>query len=408
MSFYLLRRCAGAAFVTALLLLCCMRLAFATSTSAFLSGTVTQNGKPVAGAQITAAGNNRTYKTTTNTQGRFQFPPFGVGTYNVEARFGDAHGSARIDLSTSGASVTIPIGLKEIGAVVVTSSNTLRGSGSDVALNHSTLTQMPFNNSFSEMEIQLPGRRARRQRRRPHQRRPRRHQLHDRRRRAAAGAQSRHRRRDQPQRSFVRRPDRRRISRPVRAALRLGLQYGDARRHGTGRLRRLRLRSVRTATCNSTIGYHAPIAGGGGFDIALSGRANDARARSAEFQLAAQRRQLGQPVCALYAAGRREQLHERHLHQQPWHVSDPERRATTASRPRPTTTRRKTTRFWPCSSTTRSATPASLTFGPAFKVSHDPRLRRSRRTTSSTAKRSTSTPPPVRQRRHVDRLRRTR
>ncbi len=54
--------------------------ALASNTSAFLSGTVTQNGKPVGGARVSATGNNRTYKTTTDKRGHFAFPPFGVGT----------------------------------------------------------------------------------------------------------------------------------------------------------------------------------------------------------------------------------------------------------------------------------------------------------------------------------------
>ncbi len=155
--FHWLRRCLRAALILVAFMIVWMAPALSTNTSAFLSGTVTQNGKPVAGASVTATGNNRTYKTTSDKQGRFQFPPFGVGTYTVEVTFGDSHGLARVDLGTGGATISIPIGLKEIAAVAVTSSNTVRGSGSDTVLNSTSLTEMPYNNSFTEMQIQLPG-----------------------------------------------------------------------------------------------------------------------------------------------------------------------------------------------------------------------------------------------------------
>ena len=270
MSFYPLRRRAGAAITTVFLLLCCTSPAFATNTSAFLSGTVTQNGKAVAGAQVTATGNNRTYQTATNMQGRFQFPPFSVGTYSVEAKFGDAHGSARVDLGTGGVVVTIPIGLKEIGAVVVTSANTVRGSGSDVVLNHASLTEMPYDNSFSEMQIQLPG--------------------------AARGANGVvHFNGDHgvinyqidgvalPQElnrdiggeinlndlSFV---DFIAGAYPAQYGLKFGAVFNMSTRAGTGTAGFDGNASYGSyGTVNTTIGYHSPLAGGGGYDVALSG-----------------------------------------------------------------------------------------------------------------------------------------
>ncbi len=47
--------------------------------------------------------------------------------------------------------------LKQIGQVVVSRSLPVRGSGSDVTLNSTDLTRLPFNNSFPAMLIQLPG-----------------------------------------------------------------------------------------------------------------------------------------------------------------------------------------------------------------------------------------------------------
>lgn len=132
--------------------------AAATNDDAFLSGVVTDRGTPVAHVVVTARGNNRTVKTTTDAKGRFRFPPLPFGTYDVAAKNGALFGSLRVDLASGGASVAVEIGaLKEIGHAVVTRSLTLHGSGSDVVLNATDLTQLPFDNSFSEMEIQLPG-----------------------------------------------------------------------------------------------------------------------------------------------------------------------------------------------------------------------------------------------------------
>ena len=264
------RRCLRAALILVAFMIVWMAPALSTNTSAFLSGTVTQNGKPVAGASVTATGNNRTYKTTSDKQGRFQFPPFGVGTYTVEVTFGDSHGLARVDLGTGGATITIPIGLKEIAAVAVTSSNTVRGSGSDTVLNSTSLTEMPYNNSFTEMQIQLPG--------------------------SARGANGVvHFNGDHgvinyqidgvalPQElnrdiggeinlndlSFV---DFIAGAYPAQYGMKFGAVFNMSTRAGTGPAGFDGNASYGSyGTVNSTIGYHSPLAGGGGYDIALSG-----------------------------------------------------------------------------------------------------------------------------------------
>ena len=47
--------------------------------------------------------------------------------------------------------------LKQFGLVVVSRSLPIRGSGTDVTLNSTDLTRLPYDNSFPEMLIQLPG-----------------------------------------------------------------------------------------------------------------------------------------------------------------------------------------------------------------------------------------------------------
>ena len=133
--------------------------ATAANPTAILSGTVTHDGKPVGGARISAVRNNVAEGATADDQGHFAFRPLPLGTYDVSAESAGQRGSLRVDLGSSGAVVTLTLGLKEIVNVAVARApaQTLHGSGSDVVLNSTALTQLPFNNNFSEMEMQLPG-----------------------------------------------------------------------------------------------------------------------------------------------------------------------------------------------------------------------------------------------------------
>jgi hypothetical protein len=131
---------------------------YAVNASAFLAGTVTAKGVPVARLAVTASGNNLTASAMTDAKGHFAFPPLPLGTYEVAAINGGLQARIRVDLGSSGANVSLVLSdLKEIGAVEVSAGSTLHGSGSDAVLNKTVLTQMPYNNSFSEMEIQQPG-----------------------------------------------------------------------------------------------------------------------------------------------------------------------------------------------------------------------------------------------------------
>jgi hypothetical protein len=137
----------------------CVSPTYAVNATAFLSGTVTNNGAPVANVAVTASGNDLTLHAKTDDKGHFSFPPLPVGTYDIAAESGSLRGRLRVDLGSGGAVVAIPLRpLSQIGHVVVSATQAAltRGSGSDVVLNSTTLTQMPFNNSFSEMEIQMP------------------------------------------------------------------------------------------------------------------------------------------------------------------------------------------------------------------------------------------------------------
>jgi len=246
--------------------------ALAVNASSFLAGTVTRNGAPAPHVAVTASGNNLTVATTTDATGHFKFPPLALGTYDVEAKDGELRGELVVDLSGGGANVAVLLApLKEIGHAVVSQSPTIRGSGSDVVLNSTALTRMPYNNSFSEMEIQMPG--------------------------AVRGANGVvHINGDHgvinymldgvplPQElnrdiggeinlndlSFV---DLIEGAYPAQYGLRFGAVLNMATRAGTGPAGFDGNASYGSySTAQTTIGYHAPIAGGGGFDFALSGQ----------------------------------------------------------------------------------------------------------------------------------------
>ncbi len=268
---YPLRRSLGVALIALFLTFAWTAAADAVNASAFIRGTVTNNGRPVANVTLTARGNNMAVRTTTNAKGYFSFPPLALGTYDVEAQQGDLRGRVRVDLGSGGTHIEISLAkLAEIAHTVVSRSQLIRGSGSDVALNGTDLTQMPFNNSFSEMEIQMPG--------------------------AARGANGVvHMNGDHgvinymidgvalPQElnrdigseinindlSFV---DLIEGAYPAQYGLRFGSVFNMATRAGTGPPGLDGYASFGSYTnAQSTLGYHEPVAGGGGFDVAFSG-----------------------------------------------------------------------------------------------------------------------------------------
>jgi outer membrane cobalamin receptor len=131
--------------------------AVAQSTTS-LSGTVTVNGKPVKGANVTAVGSNVALHTTTDAQGRFTFTAVPIGTYDVDANATEGTASLRVDVPTAGAVVTIGLsGIKVIGRTAVTARPPLGGSGTDLNLSSELLTHSPANGSLPGLLLQLPG-----------------------------------------------------------------------------------------------------------------------------------------------------------------------------------------------------------------------------------------------------------
>jgi len=129
----------------------------ATATS-LLSGTVTNHGTAVSGATVTVSGNRQTLRATTDARGRFSFASLPFGTYQVRAAQNGLTGTLDVDLGSGGAAVAIALSaLKEIGDVSVARSVPVRGGGADVTLNSGDLTRGPTSDSFAETLIQLPG-----------------------------------------------------------------------------------------------------------------------------------------------------------------------------------------------------------------------------------------------------------
>ncbi|MBV8490970.1 MAG: TonB-dependent receptor [Candidatus Eremiobacteraeota bacterium] len=243
----------------------------AHSGGAFLTGIVTQKGVPVPHALVLATGNNRTVKTTTDASGHFSFPPLAVGTYTIQAKVGDLRGFLQVDVGSGSLSVEVPVSaLSEIAHLAVSQSQAIaiHGSGTDVALNATALQRLPFNNSFTLMQLQMPG--------------------------AAQGANGVvHFNGDHgvinytidgvplPQElnrdigseinindlSFV---DLIEGAYPAQYGLRFGAVFDMATRAGTGPAGADGYVSMGSYTnLQSQLGYHAPIPGGGGYDVAV-------------------------------------------------------------------------------------------------------------------------------------------
>src|SRR5579871_4694834 len=83
-----------------------------------LTGTVTRDGRPVPSVAVTASGNGALARTASDARGTFRFASLQFGTYLVVATQGTERAERRVDLGSSGASVTLDFGApRTIGAV---------------------------------------------------------------------------------------------------------------------------------------------------------------------------------------------------------------------------------------------------------------------------------------------------
>ncbi len=133
-------------------------LAALAQATTFLSGTVTANGAPVAGAAVTANGGNLRLQAKTDAQGRFTFPAVPIGTYDVGADAPAGTASLRVDVPTAGTTIAVELtAISVIGRTAVTGRPPVAGSGTDLNLNADALTKSPASGSLPALLLQLPG-----------------------------------------------------------------------------------------------------------------------------------------------------------------------------------------------------------------------------------------------------------
>ncbi len=144
-------------FVCVLVLLSA-RGAWAQSTTS-LSGTITTTGGRAApDVAVIATGSNLTLRAKTDAKGRFTFPSVPIGTYTVVAQGVDGSASLRVDVTSTGADITLSLSkIRQIGRTSVTARPPVTGSGTDLDLNQQTLKESPANGSLPALLIQLPG-----------------------------------------------------------------------------------------------------------------------------------------------------------------------------------------------------------------------------------------------------------
>ncbi len=129
----------------------------AASGTAFIAGrAIDEAGRPLAGAHVTLTGSGLTLDRQADSGGRFRFSGLLPGAYRLEARTATRAGYLVIDLSASGAEVSLAL-LSTVGHVVASgSAPPLRGSGTDVTVNQTLLDRMPYQGSMPAALLQLP------------------------------------------------------------------------------------------------------------------------------------------------------------------------------------------------------------------------------------------------------------
>lgn len=131
--------------------------AFAQAAT-FISGHITNQGKPASGVAVSLTGPGASQRTTTDTSGAFRFNALPIGTYTIAAP-GSNGGTVttQVNLTSVGASVTLDVApIQHIGGVTVSSAPTVRASGTDVVVTGDQLLHAPTANSLPDILAQLP------------------------------------------------------------------------------------------------------------------------------------------------------------------------------------------------------------------------------------------------------------
>jgi outer membrane receptor protein involved in Fe transport len=149
------------AAVAAVFLFFVFALPATAATTGLVRGTVTANGKPVAGASVTLNGSGSHLVTKTDAEGRYAFPivPFGHYTLTAQAP-GEPPASIALDVASgSVATIDVPLGsLKQIANTVASAAAGPNGYPPSVnVLTRNEIQTSPDNNSLDKLIETLPG-----------------------------------------------------------------------------------------------------------------------------------------------------------------------------------------------------------------------------------------------------------
>ncbi|MFN2461002.1 MAG: TonB-dependent receptor domain-containing protein [Candidatus Velthaea sp.] len=155
------RRSAPHAFAATALAAAALLLSLpaAAQSTTYINGTLTAGGRPVAGVVVHLSGNNVNAAATSGPEGRFTFATLPVGRYTLVASQGNLSATTTVDLTSAGDTVALALApIQEIGRTAISSRAAVqRRGGTDVTLNHETLTRLPSSGNFSEVLLQVPG-----------------------------------------------------------------------------------------------------------------------------------------------------------------------------------------------------------------------------------------------------------
>lgn len=145
----------------ALILICttlvASRSGAAAQTSTSLSGTVTADGKPVAGAIVTAIGASVTLHATTDANGAFRFNTLTAGEYTVSVVGPDGPVTTDVAVASGGATVALDLSrLQEIGHTATSYAPSSRASGTDFVISGDQIAHSAVGYSLPNILVQAP------------------------------------------------------------------------------------------------------------------------------------------------------------------------------------------------------------------------------------------------------------
>jgi hypothetical protein len=146
----------------AVIILCLSATPASAAVTALIRGTVTLDGKPVAGATVVLQGEGSRFTTKSDAQGNYVFSQVPFGTYRVIASLAKIH-ELQIPVTVSSDSVaTINVALssslQEIARTTVVATAGVQGNAPSVnQINRAAIQTSPVQNSLDKLVATLPG-----------------------------------------------------------------------------------------------------------------------------------------------------------------------------------------------------------------------------------------------------------